>query len=337
MATTNLYTIEKELKLTSIVRITELIKAIENSIESIDSDDDYYEADDDFITKLHSIIGQFDNADIDIDGFDDDYHNLSVLLAKEGKYSYACSVLKRGLSEWEKSIDLLADYLNYSRFCNKTVFDKCDDYYRVLCTIPQKEWNWRAFSFSLDYLMAKKKQRLKEDEIIIIDNILRSLSYDFCCQEDNDLSYFDRYTVLDALGEKDAAYSALQDGVRLKAAPKCCLKMADIEFEKGNYRDANSYLERCLNVLPVQQSINKGYASLLLALSKTSLFMENKSDFKDIDNQTRAEVEELYKSFDTAVSTKELTKAWKNTADRVISVLEAQTGIKKEEDSDELY
>ena len=82
-----------------------------------------------------------------------DFHNFGVECARRNAEELACDYLERGLNKYPTSVDLLADYIKYGMVCDR--LDKCGEYYSILMGISKNIWNWRAFRFSIDYLMTE--------------------------------------------------------------------------------------------------------------------------------------------------------------------------------------
>ena len=106
-------------------------------------------------------------------------------------YDSACAIVKRGLEEAEADVDLLSDFIKYGILCGRQ--EECDRYFRELKdNISMEEWNWRAFSFSIDYLLDKLDHTRNRITRETLKNSLIELADDFIRAEGSDQSYFDK-------------------------------------------------------------------------------------------------------------------------------------------------
>lgn len=277
--------------------------------------------------KLYDIAVMFEDNNITFLGNADNYHNLSVSYAKEDCFDSACKILNKGIEEYPYSVDLLADFLKYGIQWKK-YYSLCEKYYERLKSISFSEWNWRAYSFSIDYLLDKKSRNysiskeIKSEALSLADKFIYNASLEYL-----DQAYFDKSTIYKSYGEDDKEKETLEFGANNSTrASKCCLRLSDIEFNSGNYKKAIDYIERCWRVLDTMPRINRGYTFLLLALSKTSEFLKDFDAAKDIDDVSEKEIELLYKDFNSALDN--VDGIYKDTIKTVVRILEAQTGVK---------
>ena len=84
-----------------------------------------------------------------ISGSADAWHNLCVVLAQCDLYNLACITLERGLDFYPKSVDLLADYLQYGMECGQG--ERCKAVCKTLVKIPKFFWSWRGYRFLIGY------------------------------------------------------------------------------------------------------------------------------------------------------------------------------------------
>lgn len=276
--------------------------------------------------KLKKVVGLFRNSDFRIYGTPDNIHNCAVPYAKENMYEYACMILQRGLEESAASIDLLADYIRYGISCGKHT--ECEKYYRQLNEIPKEQWNWRAFSFSIDFLLDKRNRTLNEIERNELSRMAVDLSNEFVDAIGTDQAYFDKAQVLKVCGGyfSETEESILQKGLdTLKATPRCALRMAEILFERGEYKEAATHLKRCcINAFAPQPDVNRSYSFLLSALSKASNLFIEQTDNNYVNKEN--DIMEIYKDFNTAIEGG-LTEIYRETANATIKILEAHTGF----------
>lgn len=321
----------QEINQEKVITVSNVEDVLEHLIQSQETISDFEDFEDFEYTnslrkKIRTLANIFSNKDFKVYGTADDFHNCAVTFARENMYDCACIILQRGLEESNVAIDLLADYIRYGISCGRYV--DCEEYYNRLKKIPKKQWNWRAFSFSIDYLLdginhtidAKKRNGLKRTALKLSDEFISIIG--------TDQAYFDKAQVVKIFGKdtNETEESILQQGLNsLKVAPKCALRMSDIFFERGDYKEASELIKRCwINAFKTQPDINGSYSFLLSALSKTSrLFVENiDNDFSD----SKSIVLDIYKDFNTAFESG-LPEMYKGSANTAIKIIAAQTNF----------
>lgn len=97
-------------------------------------------------------------------GSSSDYHNLAVSVARKGFYLQSFTVVQKGLKLYPYNIDLLADAVYYGSSAGK--FSECEEYAKILLSRPLALWNWRAYTFMIDYYMDKTDWLTTNDEIL---------------------------------------------------------------------------------------------------------------------------------------------------------------------------
>lgn len=292
----------------------------------------FAESNDNRIKEL-SILLQ--NQEISIEGNANDYHNLAVECARNEKLGFACTIIGRGLQNhsYAYNVDLLADMIRYQ--LDGGHVEACETPYQELKELNLVLWNWRAYSFSLDYLLAKWKAEkgsptIKSEIMRLADRFIKKLGDD---PKYADQAYFDRAMVERECGSKKTATEIeilkkpMDSGYH---APKCALRLADIYFESQKYDDAIKMLQICAkNVFSPQPDINGGYSFLLTALTKaTMLFDDHEKDKKEYDEDR---INEIYKDFRTALKGLDKQDVYAKTAHSAINVIETQSGVKYDE------
>ena len=102
--------------------------------------------------------GEEDMDDNDMDS--DDYHNKAVDRARRGRNREATNICMEGLKKFPLNVDLLADTIKYSSEAGD--MQTAADYYSILKeNVPFQRWNWRAFTFSFDYLLKEGQLRTR--------------------------------------------------------------------------------------------------------------------------------------------------------------------------------
>ncbi|MBQ8280087.1 MAG: hypothetical protein IJZ23_09630 [Roseburia sp.] len=234
----------------------------------------------------------------------DDYHNLAVVCAKQDDFDSACRFLDEGLKRYPFCVDLLSDYLNYGMQCDKK--NQCEDIYIRLIS-KKDDWNWRAYRFTIDYLI-----NLSNMDFVNREAEIMSLIKDY--QEklpDDEDSYLVHAEFLsrkarekkEVDGEERMFVKILtyvtSDNSPVGRTPKCDLKLADYYYNNGvSIGKAIQLLERCKkNSIEVQPSVNRSYVYLLSALCKMTQYYEiSQSDNEAMENLAM----EVYKNYHIA-------------------------------------
>ena len=233
-------------------------------------------------------------------GSSSDYHNLTVNLAKKDLYDIACNVLEIGLSNpgYSKDVDLLSDYLIYGIKCGRE--ETCDRYFQTLQYIPKCRWKWRAFNFSIDYLLHKAEALESEKELIIArKEMLRLISVYkkyFPTSEDCYVSESEIYSFMNQR-EKEKSCLLLAYNT-ISRAPQASLHLADIAFEDGNYKDARNYLSKAkITSIGKNSRINIKYVYYLDMMCLISLLYEKESKDGESPRYEKEDIEELYHNY----------------------------------------
>lgn len=252
----------------------------------------------------------------------DDFHNFAINFSRKDDYETACNILDKGLVQFPKAVDLLADYLQNGVNCNR--FKRCEECFNILLKIPMMRWTWRGFSFSIDYMQTLADNIEDEKELItwkqkmldMADNYYKFYAY----SEDTFLAKADIFQYFnDREKEIDTLNTALK---QIKSCPKCALRLADIYFEKGEYDNALEYIERCkYGSIQTQEKINEGYMYYLSGLCKAARIHQLSS----YENEEL--VEDIYRDFSIAEKLKMNFTSYKKVMERQIHILESKSGI----------
>lgn len=267
-------------------------------------------------SKLRTLADFFSDESFLYEGTSDDFHNLAVDYARNNMYSEACIVLERGIALRPSSIDLLADYLLYGKQISAKRA-QCRKNYESLMAIPRSMWNWRAYSFLIDYLLEERyysssqeaETAIRTECLTIAQEYIRrysgnDLEKDNTVSDKVDRAFSDLAGIYGAFGEYDKEKSTLKNCAdTYKKVPVSSLRLADIEFSSGNYADAAYYLSKCVAAMDPQPTIRQGYVYLLRAYSNASiLFTEqtNRSDNLISTEQRKDLVSTIKKDLNTA-------------------------------------
>jgi len=263
-------------------------------------------------------------------GSADDIHNFAVTLSRCDEYSLACRLLDSALEQYPKSVDLLADYLQYGMQCGR--FAECARHYSTLQNIPHRRYTWRGFAFSLGYLKQLVESSDSEDEINELEQTILSVVEDFRryypYSED---TYREESSVYNCLNMPDKELEVLLTALQsLEVAPKCALRCADIYFDRGNYTEALKMVNRGItDATQTQSKVNEGYLFYLSALCRIAVFRRNSQSLEE------SEVLGIYSDFNIAL--RELNEtSYLDVIKTKTNTLINQTGINVPEDYDYL-
>ena len=215
-----------------------------------------------------------------IAGDADNYHNAAVNLVQIDDYDNAVILLTQGLTRYPRSTDILADLLEYGMKC-RPISEIRTFYFDKLAKIDKRFWSWRAFHFSIDFLMIYiQYAENKNQEQAVINEIEKLISEYKKYKPTDERAYMVEHDFYELLNQHDLAKSALKTALdNLTICPQCALNYADKLFEAGKYEEALPYLERAVRMAEAQSSINLGYAYFLLASSKENVFRNKGNDF----------------------------------------------------------
>ena len=267
-----------------------------------------------------------------------DYHNLAAEYARSYDYYNAYQIVDQGLRrQYLYDIDLLSDAIRYGSYCNK--YDECEEYTETLKHRPRGAWNWRAFTFLVDYLNQKaglaeverimpildealnislEYQRVLplEEKAYISESEVRLLREHFIRESDHP----DNIELADKEHElaKEALRKAISD--RSIIAVQCSLKYADILFEERQYTEVIEVCTQALGYSETQPSARIAYFKYLSALSKDALIRQDKA-FAD-----EKRVLEVLNEFSVVYQVIEEPTYERNTKKRA-ALLAAEAGI----------
>ena len=310
----------------------------DENVEFEDDDIDTNEKEKKLREYLRKIVKLFCDSEIRVHGSADAIHNLSVTYDRIDLLQDACNILERVMQRFKSNTYLLADYIKYGKDCG--CYFECEEYIKQLQSVSKELWTWRAYSFQIDYLLDKfdriDGENFDENKQVILSLVDEYIHWS--CGEPRylDQAYYDKASVLRKLGKYEEEKEILSKAIQLSMSSKCSLRLADIEFENGNYSRAIELLYKGTLVEEVEVSMNKGYAYLVSALSKATLFLEEQRDTAKEGGRIAEysdRVKEIYKDANIA---KGLLKEHRlaNRVDSLVFVLEIQTGIKNGDDMD---
>lgn len=247
------------------------------------------------LSKMEDITAAHeDDMEEDSEGMDaDDYHNKAIELLRRGKFRQAIDLCIEGLDHYPDNIDLIADIIKY---CSKSGdMEKAEEFFQVLKNrIPYCRWNWRAFTFSFDFLIEQNPEKNEEICREIITNYKKYLPYEEkACMAESELEA--------ALGNVQRSMDVLENAVETRPnACQCALKLADMQLERGLYEKVVNTANYGISAsVEVQPSINIPYLLLVRTLAKDAIL--HKKLFSDC-LPTSKDVEKISEEYDLLVS-----------------------------------
>lgn len=244
---------------------------------------------------LNDLVNRLCNQQT-LSGDADDFHNFVVALARKDEYALACRLLARGLEIFPKNVDLLADYLQYGVSCGRA--EECKRYSKILMKIPRMRWTWRGFAFLVRYLLHLTEQSDSEKDILAKRAQMLEIVADFKKYFPySEEPYRVEAEVYQSLNEPERESAPLRQAMSvLKVCPKCALRYADLQFERGNYGEAMVAIQRAIrDANQTQSSISEGYIYYLSALCRIAMIQAGETG---PDEQV---VRDVYSDFNIAI------------------------------------
>lgn len=237
---------------------------------------------------LSFLYGNDDEAD-ESNEDENDYHNRSAELAKLGKYSEAVETCIRGLEKFPLNMDLLANIVKYSSDIGD--METAELYFDILSNrIPRKVWNWRAYTFTLDYLM---KDALGNEE----------KCREYIADYKKHLPYEEKASVAESeleekLGNHERSKEILEERVNERFnAPQCALKLLDMQFSRGEFEEA---LKTCnyfaIANCEAQPSTNQHYQAYIRCLVEEALLHKKHYNGESVSEREVSRIKDLYDS-----------------------------------------
>lgn len=226
----------------------------------------------DLLSQMRGLSSDDDDDDDSDDSDDDngmdadDYHNKAVEYARRDKYKRASNFCIEGLKRYPMNVDLLADTIKYSSKSGD--MRVADTHYLMLRKLPFCRWNWRAFTFSCDYLLESDPVENEEEIRLLVKQYKSVLPYEEkACMAESELE--------NALGNHEQSMNVLADSIQhYTNASQCALHLADMQFERGMYADVvNTCNYGIAASAEPQPSINIPYLLLLRVMSKDHLLI----------------------------------------------------------------
>lgn len=257
---------------TSKAKLRDVISVVEDLYRETETEDDTIES----YYKLYDLFDLVLQQPL-LEGTESDFHNLTVTCARQDEYDTSCRILDKGLEQFPYSMDLLSDYLSYGMSCGRS--KQCKTIFSRL--LEQRiAWNWRAYHFSISYLMeaASIDSTINPVDIsALISEFQKKIpTREECYIDEADfLNTYSGYITEDRTFLSVLEY-ATSDDCPIQRTPKCDLRLANYYYDVGkDLGKANQLLERCKrNSVESQLSVNRNYVYLLSALCKMSQYYD---------------------------------------------------------------
>lgn len=242
------------------------------------------------LNHMREVISESDDEE-DVDEEDmnsDEYHNKAVDFARRGKNREATEICLDGLKKFPNNVDLLADTIKYSSEAGD--MQTAAYHYSVLkANVPLCRWNWRAFTFSFDYLL-KDDPIANEDECrSIINNYKKYLPFD-------EKASMAESELEEALGNAEDSIRVLKDAISIHTnARQCALRLADMQMDRGLYSDVLTTTAYGIAAsAETQPSVNIPYLYLIRALAKDHLIHKKECSGESVSKDELEALKEEY-------------------------------------------
>lgn len=209
-----------------------------------------------------------------IEGDANDFHNASVDLTRKQEFSFAYRLLEVGTHKFPTDTDLLGDLLLYGLKCRS--YTELEKYSDALLKLPKNVWTWRAFHFSIEYLMEGYEQADDTSRAVLEKKILGLLddykehSKFFTDQSDREKAYSLKHRFYMIKRDIPSALKTLQDAIDEipGKCPQCALRLADYYFDAGEYDKVIAPAECASLIIEVQPAISYSYLHFILGASR---------------------------------------------------------------------
>ena len=230
----------------------------------------------------------FLNDDDDEEVNDEDgYHNKSADLARSGRLKEAVEVCRQGLEKFPMNKDLLADIIKYSADIGD--YDTSEIYLGELNEkIPRKFWNWRAFTFVLDYLL---KNPVENEEICreIIADYQKYLPRE-------EKAFVAESELEEKLGNHERSKEILENTIKNRFnAPQSALRLLDIQMQQGEFEQAlrtSNYF--AIASCEAQPSANQNYQLYMRCLAEDAMLHKQYYEHGSVSEDEVERIRELY-------------------------------------------
>lgn len=181
-------------------------------------------------------------------GSADHYHNYAVIFARESEFTLACDILLCGIKRYQVNVDLLADFLEYAiKSSNDEHYKQCEAIFSCLQLRRPQFWNWRAYDFSIDYLLDKLDRGIGDPGEIHTKCL--ELAKEFQKRiSDNELGFIAEANVHATFGEKTKQFLTLKKALTRSGlhAVQSAIALAEIYIRRNQPQEALNCVNRVL-------------------------------------------------------------------------------------------
>ncbi len=188
-----------------------------------------------------------------------DFHNLSAELARHDLHGLARRIVSQGLQYFPNDCDLLSDAIKYAeQDSDLEAGQQCLD--RLIKRVGKAAWNWRAFEFSADLLLARQQI---DDAKKIFEEFQQLRPYD-----ERGWSGWGEW--LRGCGRFKEACAVFQDAVdKVPRAPRSAHGLASTLVELGRYEEAIAAASKAIRMNASEQPTLKPTAITWLRATAT--------------------------------------------------------------------
>lgn len=252
-----------------------------------------------------------------------DFHNFAVTLSKyknDNKNAYL--IVHEGLKIHSADTDLLADAIMYGYNAGFTA--ECKEWYNKLLTVDKKRWTWRAFSFTLTYLVSVYAS--PTENVVGVDQILQLARTYQTIHGDREEAWLATARVFEQLNQRNEALAVLKEADnKFVFCPKCWLRYADLMSDAGNYAEADRVIKKILCRPNSTEHVNMSYVHFLNGQCKMAMLLQSEEyQNGEIDEKI---VRAIYRSFRLAKSFSERRESIDQRMNEYIERLKIETGI----------
>lgn len=262
-------------------------------------------------------------------GSEADYHNLSVEFSKKNSDVYAATIAALGVETYPMSTDLLADLIKYSQEIGDS--ESCKAGLKQLNEIDRQYWTWRTFVFVIDYLKDSlsysssldEYKKNAEEAIDYINDFKKYIPYE-------ERAYVAEAELCLNRSDQQGALDTLLDGIKKVAiAPQCCMKLADLYLERGEYANVEKYARKgILAALQDQPTVSVGYLYYLLALAMDAKRIQNRQSGQVLGSNDVQDIVNAYQTADRLfVNEGRPAVAYRNTIQARLIIIEMEECI----------
>lgn len=271
-----------------------------------------------------------------LNGTPDHYHNYAVSFARTSDYDIACDILLCGMKKYPKNIDLLADYLEYAiKSSNNEHYERCDKVFEVLNSRRPLFWNWRAYDFSIDYLLDKVDRGIGDSSQIRQQCI--ELAKEFQNRiSTNELGYIAEANVYLMFGEENKAFSTLKRalGKTKIHAVQVSITLAEMYIKRNEPQEALKCVNRLLSdVSDTNLRITPSRIYVLSVLCKASVVLSNmqigSSSGKELDNDL---IQEILNDWERVKKLGSIDSQYYDSAKSIIKLIETIADVEIDEE-----